>query len=399
MKSKKLLLLLAVAALVLGLAGAVWADQKDRIDYLAEAISPAANFDGNSNNFSLISSVAGGAEIDFNLTSSITTQGSTTTYPQIITFGVKSTTGPAVPTTYFGAAGTATSYTVTFNKATDSFTPQVRVIAPADDGDYSVTIGVTNGGGGSHGLLNGGVVVVHFTVSNITAPPCNPVATSLSLTLTPSCVVYHATSTTFTATLTRTSDGAPLAGQLINFAVENDNVGSAATNANGVATLTYNPNALSVGDYTVHASFQGQSCAYEAKGTSATLGVIYNFLGYQPPVQIQGGGIGLFSGKVIPVKIRIADAFGNPVPDAAAYVFFGGTLADVQTDVADALANTNGDSGNLMRYDPLADQYIFNWDVSKVANGQYNIRIDLGEGTCAGGRLATVAIKKSGGKK
>lgn len=53
-----------------------------------------------------------------------------------------------------------------------------------------------------------------------------------------------------------------------------------------------------------------------------------------------------------------------------------------------------------MRYDPDADQYIFNWDTSKLANGSYNIRIYLGEGGCGGNRLATVILQKnSGGKK
>ena len=69
--------------------------------------------------------------------------------------------------------------------------------------------------------------------------------------------------------------------------------------------------------------------------------------------------------------------------------------------MAEPLAYTNADSDNLMRYDPLADQYIFNWDISKVTNGSYKIRIYLGEAGCADTHLATVTIqqKSGGGKK
>jgi hypothetical protein len=401
MKRKALWLL--IPALVLALAGGAVAGP-DQIDYVAMAISPAANFDGGSGNFRLTNSVAGGTVIDFNLIFSIAPQGNTTIYGTngiAVTFGVNNP-NPGDPSVYFGPAGsTATSYTYTFKSASDIATTQARIIAPAADGDYNLKIDATAGATGGRGLHSQSGIVIHFTVGNSAPPPCNTVATSLSLTLEPACVVYHATSTTFAATLTRTSDGAPLGGKLINFTVETDNtVRSAATDANGVATLTFNPSALPVGNYAVNASFGGESCAYEASGISATLGVKYNFLGYQPPVKIDGAGVGLFSGKVIPVKIKIADAFGAPVPDAAAFVFFGATSVNAQVDtVADALANTNGDSGNLMRYDPLADQYIFNWDVSKVANGSYNIRIYAGEGSCANAHLATVTLQKSGGGK
>jgi hypothetical protein len=367
------------------------------IDYLAAAISPAANFNGQSGNFTLINSVTGGDEISFNLTFSINTQGSTTTYPRTITFGVLPPPGPTDPIVYFGATGMNTTYQCTFTSASSNFTTQVRITAPAADGAYSVHISAIDGTGGQKGLSPGGGITVTFTVSNPAPPSCNQDATSLSLTLVPACVVFHATSATFSATLT--SDDSPLAGKLIAFTVDGNDVGSVSTDDKGVATLVYDPSALSVGDHTVAASFQGDGCDYESSGNSATLGVTYDFLGFQPPVQIDGVGAGLFSGKVIPVKIKIADALGMPVPDAQAFVFFGQTSADVTSEAADSVNFTTADPGNQMRYDPLADQYIFNWDTSKLANGSYNIRIDLGEGSCAGNRLATVILQKSSGKK
>jgi hypothetical protein len=393
MQKKNLMLVTWVAlALVLGLAGA--AAGGTSIDYVATDISPAANFDGQSGNYTLINNVTGGTEIDFTLTFSIKTTGnSTANYPiENVTFGVINTTGPAVPMVYFGATGTATTYTATFANSSSTFSTQVRVTAPVADGSYSVKIKAKSGTGGQTGLSSGGGIVVAFTVAN----PSTAAVTSLSLTLDPSCVLYKATSTSFKATLTSANN--PLPGKLINFTVDGDAAGSATTDGNGAATLTYDPSGLTVGDHTVVATFAAES-AYQASIASATLGVNYKFLGFQPPVQIQGAGIGLFSGRVIPVKIKIADAFGNPVSDALAYVFFSQTSANVTYDMAEPLANTNGDSGNQMRYDALADQYIFNWDISKVANGSYTIKTYLGEGSCAGDRIATVAISKSGGGK
>jgi hypothetical protein len=67
-------------------------------------------------------------------------------------------------------------------------------------------------------------------------------------------------------------------------------------------------------------------------------------------------------------------------------------------DSAEPLANTNGDQGNLMRYDPLADQYIFNWDISGAAfaNGTYKVWIDLGEGECGAQHSVILSVAKIG---
>lgn len=86
------------------------------IDYVATAISPAANFNGQSGNFTLINSIASGTDILFNLTFSINMQGSTTTYPRPVTFGVTTITKPAGagnPLVTFGAPPNST-FQVTF---------------------------------------------------------------------------------------------------------------------------------------------------------------------------------------------------------------------------------------------------------------------------------------------
>jgi len=388
MKKKSLIMATCVAlALVLGLAGTAAAAS---IDYLATAISPAANFNGQSGNFALINPVAGGDTITFDLKFYVHTQGDTATYPRTITFG----THPDAPSvTFNGAAATTVQHE--FTSAASIFTDTVTVVAPNTPGDYNFKImAIDQSPDTNHGLTPGGGILVHFTVANSTGANCDPVNTAISLTLAPSCILYHSTSTTFTAVLT--SGGSPVTGQTIDFSVDDDVIGSATTDTNGAATVAFNPSSLKVGDHTVDASFQGVDCLYNGSGQSATLGVNYMFVGYQQPINADGSS--LFGGRTIPVKIKIADANGVPVPDADAHVFFSfGTGAFVGSD-SEPLANTNGDLGNAMRYDPTARQYIFNWDIAGLANGTYKIRVGLGEGTCADQHIVVVTLKKKGSK-
>ena len=88
------------------------------------------------------------------------------------------------------------------------------------------------------------------------------VATTLTLAVpSPASVTFGSTGpVTFSATLTRTVGGAAVSGATISFTVDGSPVGTAVTNATGVATLsTYNPSALNAGPHTVQASFAGQT--------------------------------------------------------------------------------------------------------------------------------------------
>ena len=98
------------------------------------------------------------------------------------------------------------------------------------------------------------------------------------------------------------------------------------------------------------------------------------------------------------MKIKVADANGDSVPDASIYITWSGTVADVSTTDIPAESVSAADTGNMMRYDPLAEQYIYNWDVSELDNGSFTINIEMGEG-CDGDHNATVILQKSHGKK
>ena len=207
------------------------------------------------------------------------------------------------------------------------------------------------------------------------------------------CVLYHQPSATLSATLTLASNDGPLSGQTVQFNVDGSLVGTAVTDGDGVASLSYNSSALAVGDHDLTASYAG-SCSYAAAISNAgSLGVTYNFVGFQQPINADGSSI--FKGAAITVKIKITDYYGAAVPDASGHVFFAfGTPAIVGTD-AEPIGGSSPDSGNTMRYDSVADQYIFNWDVKSLVNGTYTVLVDLNEGSaCSNGHTVTLSLQR-----
>ena len=219
------------------------------------------------------------------------------------------------------------------------------------------------------------------------------------LTVPQICVLLHqATPVDLTATLTD-ENGDPVVGKTVSFSVDANAVGDAVTDASGVATIpNYDVSGLSIGDHEVDATFTApdDACDYLSTNGVGNLGATYVFIGFQQP--INADGTSQFGGRTIPVKIKLADANGQPVTDAEAHVFFNfGTPALIGTD-AEPVANTNGDTGNLMRYDPGANQYIFNWDIAGLANGTYYVWVDLGEGACGDQHSVIVTMKKKGSK-
>ncbi|HET9532326.1 MAG TPA: PxKF domain-containing protein [Blastocatellia bacterium] len=384
-KRRNLVVSLSILALVVvGSVGRLASAHS--IDYLAMNISPASMFNGQSGNFTVNAPVAGGSSITFELKYQINTQGSTTTYPRTIGFGSQTQTKPA------GAADATVSGVNThmFTSSSSAFTDNITIVAPNTPGPYTVKIEATSGTGGQNGLSGGGGIAISFTVAAPDSPGCNHADTELAMS--DSCIVLRQATTTLSATLT--SGGSPLANKLVDFTVDGNPAGSATTDNSGVASVSYDTSSLSAGDHTVVATFAGDSCDYNGSAKSATLGVTYTFIGFQQPINADGSS--QFGGRVIPVKIKIADAYGAPVPDADAHVFFQfGTPAVVGTD-AEPVGNTSPDGGNTMRYDPAANQYIFNWDVGSLANGTYTIRVDLGEGSCGDPHLVTISLKKKG---
>lgn len=381
------LLLAATVALTIGEYGTSAAPApNDVLNIVGTSSSPAghSNLIGGQQNWFVDSDIAPGGTFMVDISVSIVVEGGTTSYPRVVSLGQ----GP-------GGSGTLAAISdCTFNNSGTVCTRTVTVTAPALAGSYVIKVDPTGGTGNPVGLNKGNGLNIHYEVAS-GPPACEPVATSLSVDAVEA--VYHQPSATLSATLTQTSDGSPVVGKTIRFEVDGEAVGTGVTDSNGTATYELTTNSLGVGDYTIDAFYDGEECLFEASTGSASLCISYGSVTFKPPVSPTGPAL-FRSVKTIPVKIVITDFYGAVVPDADAHVFFAKYTSNTNTYEADvsaeALANTNGDNGNLMRYDPIAGQYIFNWNTTGLTDGKYKIHIVLGEGSCAAERTAEVTFKR-----
>ena len=151
------------------------------IDYVGMSFSPSASMVGGSGNWTVTNPVTGGSDITFGLTFSINTQGSTTSYPRTIGVGASTTVKPSGAANV-GVTGLPATHTFTAATGTgSSFTDSITLTAPATPGAYTVRFSATSGTGGSGGLGGGSGINIHFTVAEPTPPPCEPVATVLTV--------------------------------------------------------------------------------------------------------------------------------------------------------------------------------------------------------------------------
>ncbi|MEW6011111.1 MAG: Ig-like domain repeat protein [Euryarchaeota archaeon] len=108
------------------------------------------------------------------------------------------------------------------------------------------------------------------------------------------------------ATLTKEEDSSPIAGKTLNFYVNGVYVGSALTNAQGVATLAYTITQTQ-GKYTITAEFETEGCFRGAEG-EGELDVEFN------GVVLTVDGVTICPlGKPI-VTAKLTDLEGNPLP-------------------------------------------------------------------------------------
>jgi len=308
------------------------------------------------------------------------------------------TPGPAVSVTAISGCTVAS--------AASTCVRTISFAAPATSGNYQVTVTLAGTGfTGSTGLANeADEYRINFSVTE------SVVVLETKLTVAQQCVLLNAGDVELSATLEELLSTDPIAGATIGFYVNPEldingdptvpSVGSGTTSASGEATLTYNVNGLSVGDHNLYAEFAGDA-DFNPSNDSDTLGVSYLFVGFQQPINPEGNSV-FGNGRVIPIKIKIADANGQPVTDAAPTVWV--TSYSTSTGLGDVLEPATSvsaaDTGNTMRYVPDDEHYIYNWNLSELVNGTYGVVVDLGDSqTCgAGPYYAVITVDKKGKK-
>lgn len=124
---------------------------------------------------------------------------------------------------------------------------------------------------------------------------------------------------------------------------------------------------------------------HDSDAVSCTYTVSYRFLGFFQPINDPAGAdYSTFKlGSTVPVKFALTDYSGNRISDAAAqaiadacdahfsYAVYSSSMpAPVDEPASSNPANT----GDCFRYDPAADQFIFNWGTKGRSAMQYTIK-------------------------
>ena len=321
--------------------------------------------------------------------------GQDTAYPQTVAFVGATTTKPV------GAPDVSVN-AISSCPLTSSSSGCTTVIGlsfsnPPTPGNYQVK--VTPQAGGANGLATN-FLVVNFSVAEAITQ------LDTKLTVAKQCVFLNQGNVPFTAKLQELLSGNAIPGQNIDFFLDPEldqngvptvpSIGFGTTDGNGTATLGFNVNGLEVGDYSLYAQFAGNS-SYKPSNDSDILGVSYVFAGFRQPINADGTSI--FGGRVIPIKIKLVDANGVPVTDAQPTVWLTSfSISGLGSDLEQVSSVSAADTGNIMRYASDEQQYIYNWDASKLANGTYAVVVDLGDSDACrkGNPYAIITVAKKG---
>ena len=111
---------------------------------------------------------------------------------------------------------------------------------------------------------------------------------------------------------------------------------------------------------------------------SFTIAALFSWSNILQPVNTDGSSI-FKLGSTIPVKFKLTSACaGNSSLVATIWVDRGSSFVDGTT--IEATSTSAADSGNVFRYDPTGDQYIYNLATKPLSQGTWYIFIDLSDG-------------------
>lgn len=104
----------------------------------------------------------------------------------------------------------------------------------------------------------------------------------------------------------------------------------------------------------------------------------YSWSGILPPIKPDGTSV-FKAGSTIPVKF-VLTGISAGITDLVATLSYAPLIDGMRGAVGEACSKTGGGVGNQFRYDPAADQYVFNWSTKGLSAGSYRLFISLGDG-------------------
>jgi hypothetical protein len=112
--------------------------------------------------------------------------------------------------------------------------------------------------------------------------------------------------------------------------------------------------------------------------SSFTVKVVFSWSGVLQPVNPDGSSI-FKLGSTIPVKFQLTGASAG-ITNAAVKLYVKNINSSVTGTEQEAVATSAANTGNMFRYDPTAQQYIFNLGTKGLTAGTWQMRIDFGDG-------------------
>jgi lysophospholipase L1-like esterase len=113
---------------------------------------------------------------------------------------------------------------------------------------------------------------------------------------------------------------------------------------------------------------------------SCVTAVRYAFSGVLQPIDLDGSSI-FKLGSTVPVKFKLTDVLGTSAGSAVAKLTVAKVSNAIEGDHVEAVSTSAATTGNLFRYDPVAEQYIFNLATKPLSSGTWNLKITLDDGT------------------
>jgi len=98
------------------------------------------------------------------------------------------------------------------------------------------------------------------------------------------------------------------------------------------------------------------------------------FQGLLQPVNNDGSSV-FKLGRTVPMKFQLVAPGGAYVTDAVARLYVAQVSNQVVGTYQEASSTGQADSGNTFRYDPAANQYIFNWGTKGLAKGTWVVQV------------------------
>lgn len=122
--------------------------------------------------------------------------------------------------------------------------------------------------------------------------------------------------------------------------------------------------------------------ATDNAGNSATASfkvtVAYGWSGFLQPINSDNTSV-FKLGSTVPVKFQLTGASAG-ITNGSFKLYYAKVTNNVTGTELEAGSTSAATTGNLFRYDPTSNQYIFNWGTKGLTVGTYELRADLGDG-------------------